>query len=254
MQAFTKPLIIDEHNKCIWGTTPWDSRALKLNTAAVYNINYESRLEELLALIDQHNRENNIQLTYFRHDANDQLLKKIAVAHGFMITEMSLIAFHNDISSFTNTDPDLVITPLLKSDNDGLAEVQRITNEVFGHGRFHEDPHLDISLARKRFEYWIDDLTDSAMLHTYRENGRILGFFSFKNADGVIDIPLNGIAASIKGRGRSLMAATMRYIFDKTGVGSIKIQVSGANMAALNMYARMGFGFTQPTFGYHKYY
>ncbi|MGE5405155.1 MAG: GNAT family N-acetyltransferase [Candidatus Saccharibacteria bacterium] len=254
MDLIKQALIIDDNNNCLWGTTPWDSRALGINTAAAYDIRYDSRLEDLLDLIEIQNQANNIDLSYFRHDANDQLLKKAAVSRGFLITEMSVIVFHNAISCFENFEPGVVISALDKTDLDGISEVKQIARRIFGHGRFHEDPHVAIDLAHKRFEYWISDLTDSEMIYTYRENGRILGFFSYQDSDGEVNIPLNGIDSSLKGRGRSLMSATMKYIFDQTGINSIRIQISAANMAALNMYARMGFGFNQPTFGYHKYY
>lgn len=83
---------IDTDNTFNWRLTPWDSRVFGYPTSEVLDIRYRDKM------IDMKNYENNIKLTCFRHDSNDQYLKGIALDNGFNITEFSMYIKHNDIS------------------------------------------------------------------------------------------------------------------------------------------------------------
>lgn len=84
--------IITNQSSCEWRLTPWDSRVFGFPTSESRSIQYaDNEIVDLFNKIDAINEQESVKLTYFRHDSNDQLLKRAALENGYSIKEFSTI-------------------------------------------------------------------------------------------------------------------------------------------------------------------
>ena len=247
-------LFLDENNNCDWRLTPWDKRAFGLETSEILNIKFTDKLEGLFELIDKENIKNNIALSFFRHDSNDQQLKRIATSKKFFITEFSLYAYNYDLSNIKKSRLNLDFMLLKKDNIKEVNEVKEIASTSFCHGRFHEDPIVGLELAQKRYNFWIDDLIDSTNVYYFKIKNKVAGFFCYKVSDEWLDLPLAGLSEDAKGIGGFFWANMFNYLYLESGIKKIKMLISGSNIPVINLYSSFGFSFRDPLFGYHKYY
>lgn len=244
-------LIFDENNYCNWRLTPWDSRAFGFNTSEVYGIQYDTKLNELFHIVEQKNLMSKIKLSYFRYDSNDLNMKKNALENGFDIIEFSLYAYHNDISRIPQSQLNL---DFYQADSKDVPEIKKIAENVFEHGRFHEDPFISSQLPGIRYRKWIDDLMVSSNMYIFYVKGQVAGFFSYNIVDGWIEMPLSGLSIDAQRLGGFLWVNMFNFIYQKEKVKRIRNLISGSNSAVMNLYSKLGFLYTKPLFGYHKHY
>lgn len=247
----------NENNYCIWRPTLWDKKVFGLTTAEILYINYDNALPELLDLINARCEEAKIDFLYLRHDANDQQFKKMAVCRGFYITEMSIFAYHQDISRVVlQAKTDLEIREICHHDQALLREIGLIARDAFHHGRFHEDPVLDPLKVRQRYQQWMPDLAKSSKICYFMHGGEPGGFFAYSQDDDWLQIDLVALSSQLQGSGlgRTFWISMLNHIWQWEGIPRLRTQISAANYRAMTFYANLGFSFTGPRFGYHKLY
>ena len=119
----------------------------------------------------------------------------------------------------------------------------------FRYGRFHRDPALSREQADRRYVNWLKQLATEGELLGLLHQGELAGFIAIKD-DAFV---LHAMAKEFRGRGlaRSLWSAACCYCFEK-GATRLRSSISAANLAALNLYASLGFHFSKAADIYHR--
>lgn len=124
-----------------------------------------------------------------------------------------------------------------------------ICHGAFAHGRFHRDFRLDRAGADLRYDNWLRQLLAAGACWGLYEDGMLAGFIAHNGANLV----LHAVAPSARGRGLAKhwwhLAASALFAAGHTEVHS---SISAANIAILNLYASLGFGFDAPQDVYHR--
>lgn len=129
------------------------------------------------------------------------------------------------------------------------AALLEICHGAFSHGRFHRDPHIPTGCADLRYDNWLKQL--------YAE-GRVQGLFYRDDLAGFIGIRdnclvLHAVAQKYRGQGIAGMLWTpVCQMLFSAGYPEIVSSVSAANLAAVNLYAALGFRFRKPMEIYHR--
>lgn len=134
------------------------------------------------------------------------------------------------------------------ADHDAL---EKIAATSFHHGRYHADPWFPRELADRRYLRWLQGaLSDPAAgTHVYVVGpcGNAKGFLHTEVADSVADLRLGAVDpdANPGTAGFSLYLGAM-HALAAIGVRSVVARVSATNTAVMNLYAALGFRFSDP--------
>lgn len=130
----------------------------------------------------------------------------------------------------------------------GFDELLGICHGAFSHGRFHRDFNLDPELADRRYDNWLESLNREGKTLGLYQGETLSGFIAFSGGRLV----LHALSAACRGRGmgKYFWSAACREIFDR-GAPEITSSISASNLAVLNLYASLGFGFRQAVDVYH---
>ena len=130
-----------------------------------------------------------------------------------------------------------------------LEAVIAICHGAFVRGRFHRDFNIDARRADARYDNWLTELHRDGNVYGLRYRGEPAGFIARAGASLV----LHAMGERYRGRGLakyfwSLVCARMFA----DGLPEIRSSISAANLAALNLYAALGFRFRKPIDVYHR--
>jgi len=130
-----------------------------------------------------------------------------------------------------------------------LPELLAICHGAFVHGRFHRDFNLPRASADLRYDNWLRQLYDQQCVYGLLWNNEPAGFIAYSGNSLV----LHALADTHRGRGlaKHWWSAVCAELF-ATGHAEIKSSISAANVAAVNLYASMGFRFRNPLDVYHR--
>ncbi len=122
-------------------------------------------------------------------------------------------------------------------------------NESFVHGRFHRDSNISHDLADLRYRGWLEQLGDKGCVLGLIYNGQIAGFIAHDEGN----LLLHAVDKKFRGLGLSkyLWSAACHRLIDN-GITEIRSSISAGNLAALNLYASLGFRFNKATDVYHR--
>ncbi|MEC2077307.1 hypothetical protein [Metabacillus fastidiosus] len=243
---------IDESHSFSWRLTSWDEAVFEKKTAELMNFKFKDfeGLRGLFGRINQIVDREKLQLVCLRYNSRDQIFKKLALEHGFNIVEQSYYVTHNKINKIPIVKKNLTFRrPGLKD----IPKIQRIAKESFEFGRFHEDPFVDIELAKKRYENWILNLIEETQFYVLDVKGEVAGFFNYVIKENYIDLPLSGIDKQFSGIGSFMWHKMFNFINEVEDVRKAKILISSSNLDVLNLYMIMGFKVKESMFGYHKH-
>ena len=134
--------------------------------------------------------------------------------------------------------------------------IKRIAAAGFQHGRYHADPRFPRELADRRYSQWMtnalsgDDPQDRVFV--LGEIGRVQGFYHVTIERDVSDLRLASVAPEFKGTmlGFDLYASIL-HVLKQRGVRRVVASISAANTAVMNVFAALGFRFSQPEMIYH---
>jgi GNAT superfamily N-acetyltransferase len=129
-----------------------------------------------------------------------------------------------------------------------LAPVLAICHGAFAHGRFHRDFNVERARADARYDRWLAELHGKGQVYALHYGGALAGFVAVVGGKLV----LHALAQSHRGRGlaRYLWTALCETLF-AGGAQEVSSSISFANLAALNLYAALGFRFRNPKDVYH---
>jgi GNAT superfamily N-acetyltransferase len=211
--------------------TPWDAAAFGMPTWELTEYT-----EDALAQIAQVSGHYTIKVDPL---ANKQLLRE----YGFYYCD-TLIEPHVTAARLRPADhPDASI-----SETPDTGQILAINHGAYQHGRFHRDFNLPKSGADLRYDRWLQQLVDSGRVFELQWQGRTAGFIG--NNDGCL--VLHAIAPEHRGKGRAKYwwSAVCRKLL-ASGHSEVSSSISASNLPVLNLYASLGFQFTNPRDIYH---
>ena len=135
------------------------------------------------------------------------------------------------------------------SDRVALEPVAAIGRTAFRHGRFHRDFNIDNARADRRYEAWLRQLHAEGRVLGLLFMGEVAGFIA--HVDGALVLHALGEAHRGRGLAKYFWSAVCDHLFAQ-GHEELRSSISFVNMAALNLYATLGFGFRKPVDVYHR--
>ncbi len=213
-------------------STPWDTAAFGLPT---YELGDSSAatLRQAVQIPGHHT---------VRVDplASKQLLHE----HGFYYCDTLIEPYCTAEKLRTLTHPDISI-----GKNAGWQELLPICHGAFTHGRFHRDFNLDRAYADLRYDNWLRQLYDRQSVYGLFWRKGLAGFIAYSGNSLV----LHAISETCRGKGLAKFwwGAVCNELLG-AGCTEVKSSISAANVAALNLYASLGFNFRNPADIYHR--
>lgn len=211
--------------------TPWDSAALGCDTFELANASAEA-MAQLGAP------------GHYTVKVDPLSDKRILHENGFYYCDTLLEPYCGRERFAGATHPDATLTREAP-----LADLLPICHGAFDHGRFHRDFRIRRELADRRYDEWLKQLHAAGKVHGLLHRGGLAGFIAAEGGKLV----LHAVAQQHRGRGlaRYWWTALCRELFaaDHREVTS---SISAANLAALNLYAALGFRFRNPSDVYHR--
>lgn len=119
----------------------------------------------------------------------------------------------------------------------------------FVHDRFHRDFNLTTQQADARYSQWFKQLWNEGHSMAYIYDDQFAGFFA--HDEGHIALTMVGEEFRDKGLGKHFMSAACSIVFGD-GYEEVAGSVSACNVKMLNIFASLGFKFTEPLDLYHK--
>ncbi len=139
-----------------------------------------------------------------------------------------------------------------------LEELKSIVRWSFNLTRFKVDQNFDPARADFMYEVWIekDLFTEGHSVWVIEMDKRITAFCSISSSgDGCAKIGLVGSSPAYRGKG--LSSSLQEYLGSELrneGFASIEVVTQGRNIAAQNLYQRVGFLSRSIDLWYHKWF
>jgi len=212
--------------------TPWDAAAL--GTAA-----YELRTCSPEALAQMR-----LVPGHYTVRVDPLASKKLLHDSGFYYCD-TLLEPHCTVARFLGRRHELAAV----TRDPSLESVLAICHGAFTHGRFHRDFNVARACADLRYDRWLAQLHGEGRVHGLVFGSELAGFAAALGGKLV----LHALAARFAGRGlaRHLWSALCEVLF-AAGTDEITSSISASNVAALNLYAGLGFRFREPLDIYHR--
>lgn len=237
-----------------WGlvaTLPWDGEIFGFNVGEYRPGPLEalrSTPSLLRARLASWAAEHDVELIACCTEGDDTRLRVAVSDLGFRFVETSLRATLPRLGAGRLPPCRATVRRAEGADHDAL---EKIAATSFHHGRYHADPWFPRELADRRYLQWLRSaLSDPAAgTHVYvvGPRGGVKGFLHAEVKDSVADLRLGAVDPDINPgtAGFSLFLGTMHALAE-IGVRSVVARVSATNTAVLNLYAALGFRFSDP--------
>jgi GNAT superfamily N-acetyltransferase len=130
-----------------------------------------------------------------------------------------------------------------------LEKLLPICHGAFVYGRFRRDFNLNSALADIRYDHWLQDLYRQKKVFGLYWQDNLAGFIAYSGSG----LALHAVAQEYRGKGLAKFwwSAVCAELFAE-GHAEIMSSISAANVAALNLYASLGFSFRNPQDIYHR--
>jgi len=130
-----------------------------------------------------------------------------------------------------------------------LEPLLAICRTAFEHGRFHRDFNVERRRADLRYENWLRTLHAARKVRGLLWEDELAGFIAHEGGKLV----LHAMGGKHRGRGiaKYLWSAVCADLV-RQGAGELSSSVSTANLAAVNLYAALGFRFRNAVDVYHR--
>ncbi len=235
--------------------TPWDTKAFGFSTAELtFTANQDRKaLVEKYMQLERELVRSDIRFIYTRIDGQDFKLRKNLQELGFYFAESSLEIAKTKIQKFTKLR--LPGIHYLDATPVDIPTIKLIARDVFNYSRFHEDPTIDVSLARARYFNWIDDLMHQQATFKAAYFGKALIGFNIQKEDSENKTANLILAGCDDGQQVFVLSLWNEIIeYNKTlGMQKIATLISAANIGMYNVYAHFGFKVEKTLFGFHKW-
>ena len=235
--------------------TPWDKRALGFNTAEITELGVSGMEDgdQLLGALEDWCVEQSVHYLFGRVDASDRRCKSLLLARGFQFVETSLVVSRSGFSELPRIPHGMlpVLRPAVAAD---IPALRLIATKDFAHGRFLEDPAIELALATARTANWIESLVADGLAYTAEVNGQMVGFHA-ERVDPVsssAELLLTGAASKYAVLALPLWVTALQSLAMRD-VLQCSTLVSAANTGVLNLYARLDFQFNRTLLGFRKF-
>jgi hypothetical protein len=130
-----------------------------------------------------------------------------------------------------------------------IEQALAICHGVFAHGRFHRDFFLPKVAADLRYDSWLKQLLDVRQVYGLYWQGALAGFIGYSGNNLV----LHALEEKYRGKGWSKYwwSAVCGELL-VAGHDEVRSSISASNLAVLNLYASLGFAFSNPQDVYHR--
>ena len=130
-----------------------------------------------------------------------------------------------------------------------LGPLLAICRGAFEQGRFHRDFNVERARADLRYENWLRTLHAAGKVYGLLWEDELAGFIAHEGGKLVLH------ALGVKHRGRGLARHLWSAVcadLARQGATELTSSISVTNLAALNLYASLGFRFRNPVAVYHR--
>jgi ribosomal protein S18 acetylase RimI-like enzyme len=212
--------------------TPWDTKVFGIYTAEL--IEYSERALNAC--------EHKSGLYTLRMKALED--KRLAEQHGFYYCDTLITPMCDSEQIKKYTHPDVSIDR-----TSTLEKLLNVCDGAFIHGRFYRDYNITKKQADARYNQWLGDIYEHGKVYGLIFQSELSGFIACRGHQ------LQLHAVSNKHRGRGLAKFWWSLVCQQLfadGFSQVSSSISASNLAALNLYASLGFKFTEATDIYHK--
>jgi L-amino acid N-acyltransferase YncA len=213
-------------------TTPWDAKTFGLPTYELQEYSANA-LKECLRMPGHYTLkvdplEDKALLQQFNFYYCDTLLEPCCSKKRLRIVD------HPDLSVSKTGD---------------LNKIMLICDGAFKYGRFHRDMNMPIMLANTRYCNWLKEMAQENSVYGLYIKEELAGFIAYQSNCLV----LHAVSEKYQGKGLSKFWWSM-VCADLLSQGNetIKSSISASNLAALNLYASLGFSFRNTFDVYHR--
>lgn len=171
---------------------------------------------------------------------------------GFQFVDLALRMTLNGLRKARLAEPRIVLREAAPGDR---KAIEAIAEQAFDHGRYHADPWFPRDLADRRYRHWVASALDGSeidRIYVTGDAGRVDGFYHVTLEDGVSDLRLAAVAPHLRGTmlGFDLYLAIL-HTLQQLGARRVVTSISASNTAVMNVYAMLGFHFSEPEAVYH---
>lgn len=222
-------------NSSLLKPTPWDTAAFGMPTWELVEYS-KAALQQAVQTVGHHTVRVDLLAD-----------KRLLHAWGFYYCDTLLEPYCTETRLRRLHHPDACIEK-----NPDVAEVLKICHGAFVNGRFHRDFNLPKKAADLRYDNWLKQLLEAHQVYGLYWQGTLAGFIGY-NSDSLV---LHAISQQYRGRGISkywwsAVCAELLAERNAEGNAEVKSSISAGNLAALNLYASLGFCFRAPKDVYH---
>lgn len=131
-----------------------------------------------------------------------------------------------------------------------LEQLRPLCHGAFAHDRFHRDFHVAPAAADARYDNWLAEMNAAGHVYGIFADGGLAAFIALVGERMV----LHAVAREQQGKGlaKYLWSAACRHFFDERGLPRLESSISASNLAAVNLYASLGFRFHKAVDVYHR--
>jgi RimJ/RimL family protein N-acetyltransferase len=173
--------------------------------------------------------------------------------HDFRFIEMNY-APELYLQSF-KIDKNLSLLTVRRADQSDLPSLMTIARTSFHNERFKIDPRIDPRVSDRRYQNWVANSLQhptQELYVIYDGKNEIAFFITELLGDGTCYWHLNAVKPEMQGHGYG-WRAWLSMVNQAVICGALRIRTSivARNYRVLNLYARMGFFFPQPSMTFH---
>lgn len=235
--------------------TPWDARALGRPTFDVVDLTLAAEGatgtdDDLFAAFDRACREHGIGLVTARLPADRRPAIARLQAAGFRYVETVLRLRFANLGRFEPPATGRSIALRHARADDAEALIAQAA-ETFRYGRFAEDPAIAPEVNRRRQIDWMEGILAGKADVLVADVGETPGaFMAFRAENGVADLILGGTRPEQAVLAHPFWSAVLMRLREQ-GIRRVDTVISAANVAVLNLYARLGFQVRETLVGLH---
>lgn len=242
---------LDENNYLTYIDTPWDSKPLGLSTNTITKLiaSTESSAEILLDTFEKTHKK--IKYTSTRIDSRDIHIVKALGKKDYHMTEVVMKV--TGVLSKLKVDKSLFSKfTFQQAKKEDYATIAKYAVKYFNHGKFHEDPLINRSIANTRNINMVEDLTKKYTTYVGKVGDNIIGFMILNHKDTVVDLLLGGMHIDYRHLSYAFWNRVY-YEYKNKGVKKFITTISAANIPIVNLYSKFGFKFSQALYGFRKF-
>jgi hypothetical protein len=235
---------------------PWDSETFGFSVAT-YKVGADNldraSFDKFLSLFSTWVQQNEVELCSCGIPPKHRFWIDHFNEAGFLFVDMGIRASLRNLSRVSIPQARFELREAKPEDFDAI---EAIASGSFHDGRYHADPIFPARLANMRYRDWmrraLKEKNSVDRVYVLGQPGSVDGFYHVTVEDTTADLRLAAVAPALKGTmvGFDLYVAVL-IILKTLGVRRVDTNISAANTAVLNVYAALGFRFSDAEAIYH---